>query len=83
MFSITYVTISYQVFAVLDIGTRPEGSVWEIGSQTDGWKTLIEGDIISGDNFVRLNISSSADSGVAYFGIKEKSGNAFNIFENI
>ena len=66
--------IIYQVFKVLGSLSSPDGSVWEIGSQSDGWKTLADGDIITGDHFLRLNISSSTPSGVAWFDITEMSG---------
>ena len=54
--------------------SSPNGSVWEYGSPDVGWKQLGEGDLIRGETFMRLNISSSSPSGVAWFDLKESSG---------
>ena len=70
----------YQVLKVIGSLSSPEGSVWEVGSQSEGWKTLEPGEIIKGDNFLRLNISSQTSSGVAWFDIEEKSGNKQHLF---
>ena len=52
----------------------PEGSVWEVGTQELGWKELEDGEEITGEHFLRLNISTSVQSGVASFDIIEYPG---------
>ena len=63
-----------QVFKIIGSLSSPEGSVWEVGSQSEGWKTLEPGESIMGDNFMRLNVSSQTSSGVAWFDVEENSG---------